>query len=42
MAGETNAQPPTRTKLHRPRVGDDLIPRPHLVERLKEGLESAS
>jgi hypothetical protein len=28
-----------KTKLHRPRVSDDLVPRPHLVERLNEGLD---
>jgi hypothetical protein len=28
-----------RTKLHRPRVSHDLVPRPRLVERLHRGLE---
>ena len=42
MPGEKNALPLIRTKLHGPRVSDDLIPRPHVVERLKEELESAS
>jgi LuxR family maltose regulon positive regulatory protein len=28
-----------RTKLHRPRIADDLVQRPHLLERLNHGLE---
>ena len=28
-----------QTKLHRPRLGQDLIPRPHLVKRLNQGME---
>ena len=27
-----------RTKLHKPYVGEDIIPRPHLVKRLNRGL----
>jgi len=28
-----------RTKLHRPPVADDVVPRPHLLERLEQGRE---
>jgi LuxR family maltose regulon positive regulatory protein len=28
-----------RTKLQRPRLGSDLISRPHLIDRLNQGLE---
>ncbi len=28
-----------QTKLHRPRLGQDLISRPHLIERLNRGLD---
>ncbi len=31
--------PLLRTKLHQPRVREDLIPRPHLLERLNRGLD---
>ena len=28
-----------QTKLHRPRLGHDLISRPHLIKRLNQGLD---
>ena len=31
-----------QTKLHRPRVRDDLVPRPRLLERLIQGLDVSS
>jgi LuxR family maltose regulon positive regulatory protein len=39
MAGEADSLPLIRTKLHRPRVGDDLVLRPRLLERLNQGLD---
>lgn len=39
MAGEKNTLPLNRTKLHRPRVSDDLVLRPHLLDRLNQGLD---
>jgi LuxR family maltose regulon positive regulatory protein len=39
MAGDKNVLPHTRTELRWPRVSDDLMPRPHLVERLNQGLD---
>jgi LuxR family maltose regulon positive regulatory protein len=36
---ETDSLPLIRTKLHRPRVSDDLVLRPHLLHRLNRGLE---
>jgi LuxR family maltose regulon positive regulatory protein len=39
MTGEISTLPLIRTKLHRPRVIDDLVLRPRLVDRLNQGLE---
>jgi hypothetical protein len=39
MAGETDTPQLVLTKLHRPRVSDDFVPRPHLLDRLKQGLD---
>ena len=39
MAGERDTLPLIRTKLHRPRVSDDLVLRPHLSDRLGQGLD---
>ena len=39
MAGEIDTPRLIRTKLHRPRVSDDLVLRPHLLDRLNRGLD---
>jgi LuxR family maltose regulon positive regulatory protein len=39
MAGETDKLPLIRTKLHRPRVSNDLVLRPRLADRLNQGLD---
>ena len=40
-SGKHTQKAPTllRTKLHRPRLADDVIARPHLLERLNEGFQ---
>jgi LuxR family maltose regulon positive regulatory protein len=39
MIDESNAVPLIRTKLRRPRVSDDLVLRPHLWDRLNQGVD---
>ena len=39
MASESGALPLIRTKMQRPRLPGDLIPRPRLLDRLNAGLD---
>jgi LuxR family maltose regulon positive regulatory protein len=41
MTAETTAIPLLRTKLHRPALPENLVPRDPLIEKLEQGLSNS-